>query len=64
MKDYYRTNEQEEEKEDPQPLTDEEFAEYQKKERRKGTIMLSFFGWLTSANRHLQTAIILCCHVT
>ena len=40
MKDYYRTNEQEEEKEDPQPLTDEEFAEYQKKERRKGTIMI------------------------
>lgn len=39
MKDYYRTNEQEEEKEDPQPLTDEEFAEYQKKERRKGTII-------------------------
>ena len=35
MKDYYRTNEQEEEKEDPQPLTDEELADYQKKEERK-----------------------------
>ena len=27
------------EQEDPKPLTDEEFAEYQKKEKRKGGII-------------------------
>ena len=48
MKDYYRTNEQEEEKEDPQPLTDEEFAEYQKKERRKGMIIFDIIDFITS----------------
>lgn len=46
MKDYYRTNEQEEEKEDPQPLTDEEFAEYQKKERRKVTIISDIIDFI------------------
>ena len=31
---------------DPQPLTDEEFAEYQKKERRKGTIISDIIDFI------------------
>lgn len=33
------TGKPEEENEDPRPLTDEEFAEYQKKEKRKAGII-------------------------
>ena len=52
MKDYYRTNEQEEEKEeekeDPQPLTDEEFAEFQQKENRKVGIIWTIIDFIVS----------------
>ena len=48
MEENNRMNEQE----DPQPLTDEEFAEFQKQEKRKGNIIsfiietiLDFFRW-------------------
>jgi hypothetical protein len=48
MKDYYRTNEQEEEKEDPQPLTDEELAEFQQKENRKVGIIWTIIDFIVS----------------
>ena len=46
MKDYYRTNEQEEEKEDPQPLTDEEFERFQKKQRRESRILTDIIDFI------------------
>ena len=46
MKDYYRTNEQEAEKEDPQPLTDEEFERFQKKQRRESRILTDIIDFI------------------
>ena len=46
MKDYYRTNDQEEEKEDPQPLTDEEFERFQKKQRRESRILTDIIDFI------------------
>lgn len=40
-------NNRETESEDPTTLTDEEFAEYQKKERRKGCIIAAFIDIIT-----------------
>ena len=39
---------QEEEKEDPQPLTDEEFAEFQQKENRKVGIIWTIIDFIVS----------------
>ena len=36
------------EQEDPKPLTDEEFAEYQKKENRKAGIIGTIIDFVTS----------------
>ena len=36
------------EQEDPTPLTDEEFAEYQKKERRKNGILVDIIDFILS----------------
>lgn len=43
MNKYLRKNEKEEE--DPIPLTDEELAEYQKKEKRKANIFVTILDF-------------------
>ena len=41
-------NNRENEQEDPKPLTDEEFAEYQKKEKRKAGIFSTIIDFFLS----------------